>query len=147
MKRILGLAALAIFSVGVTAAVAADVVYLSKDKVDAARMKPGMMTSGDDHVVIMSRRNKGGKAEIHAEQTDVFYIVEGSATFVTGGAVVGAKDTGPGQKLGDSITGGTTHNLSVGDVIVIPKGTPHWFKEVPDLVVYYVVKAVTPGAK
>ncbi len=147
MKRILVLATLVVSSVGVTAAVAADVVYLPAEKVAAARMKPGPMTSGDDHVVIMSRRNEGGKAEIHSEQTDVFYVLEGSATFVTGGTVNGAKTTGPGQQLGDSITGGTTHNLSVGDVVVIPKGTPHWFKEVPDLVVYYVVKAVTPGAK
>lgn len=123
---------------------AADVVYLPKGKVDTARMNPGVMTAGEDHKVIMSRRNGPGEAEVHDGETDVFYVVEGAAVFVTGGTVANARTTGPGQIRGSAIEGGKTHSLSVGDVIVIPKGTPHWFKEVPDLVVYYVVKAVTP---
>ena len=129
---------------GVSAA--ADVVYLPQQEVAAARMNPGVMTAGEDHKVIMSRRTGPGEAEVHAEETDVFYVVEGSAVLVTGGAVTDARNTGPGQIRGAEIEGGKTHNLAVGDVIVIPRGTPHWFKEVPDLVVYYVVKAVTPGA-
>ena len=102
---------------------------------------PGVMTQGSDHIVIMSRRDKGGQSEVHDGETDVFYVVEGSATFVTGGTVVDGKTTGPGQIRGSGIKGGKTHELSKGDVIVIPKGTPHWFKDVPKLVVYYVVKA------
>ena len=63
---------------------------------------------------------------------------------VTGGKMVGGKTTRPGQLLGTDIQGGQTHRLTKGDVIVIPAGTPHWFKEVPQSVSYYVVKVIKP---
>ena len=125
------------------AAFADEVVYIPAAKVTAAKTNPGPMVEGKDHRVIMSRRTEGGQSEVHADETDVFYVLEGAATFVTGGEVVGGKTTAPGQIRGNGIKGGKTHQLSTGDVIVIPRGTPHWFKEVPELVVYYVVKAVT----
>lgn len=129
------------FGAAITQARADEVVYVSKEKVFAAEAKPGTLASGSDHIVSMSRRDQGGQSEVHDTETDVFYVMEGSATFVTGGTVVDAKTTSPGQIRGTGITGGTTHMLTKGDVIVIPKGTPHWFKEVPEVVVYFVVKA------
>jgi mannose-6-phosphate isomerase-like protein (cupin superfamily) len=71
-------------------------------------------------------------------------VVDGTATFVTGGTMVGGKMTGPGQLKGSDIKDGRTHHLSKGDVIVIPATTPHWFKEVPQSVSYYVVKILKP---
>jgi quercetin dioxygenase-like cupin family protein len=52
--------------------------------------------------------------------------------------------TKAGQSLGTDIKGGDTHHLSKGDVIVVPAGVPHWFKEVPHSVSYYVVKVLKP---
>ena len=124
-----------------TRALADEVVYIPKEKVQTAKSKGGVLTSGSDHTVIMSRRDQAGQSEVHVNETDVFYVLEGSATFVTGGTVAGGKTTGPGQIRGTGISGGESRVLSKGDVIVIPKGTPHWFKEVPELVIYYVVKA------
>ncbi len=121
---------------------AGDVVYIPKDKVTAAMTKPGPLASGEQYRVSMSRREGPGQSEVHATENDVFYIMEGSATFVTGGKVVEGKQTAPDQIRGTGIEGGETHMLSKGDVIVVPKGTPHWFKAVPKLVVYFVVKAV-----
>ncbi|MBI1356696.1 MAG: hypothetical protein GC160_20340 [Acidobacteria bacterium] len=118
-----------------------DVVYIGKEKVAAAMTHPGVLSSGSDYIVSMSRRDKGGQSEVHADETDVFYVLDGSATFVTGGTITDPQTTEPGQIRGSGISGGQTHKLSKGDVIVIPKGTPHWFKEVPKVVVYYVVKA------
>ena len=143
MLRVFTVIAFAALCLGAssTEAKADDVVYLSNEKVMAKMSDPGVMTEGSDHIVIMSRRDKGGQSEVHAGETDVFYVIEGSATFVTGGTVVDAKTTGPGQIRGSGIKGGKKQMLSKGDVIVIPKGTPHWFKDVPKLVVYYVVKA------
>jgi glc operon protein GlcG len=129
------------FGAALTQARADEVVYIPKEKVTASMTAPGTLASGSDHNVSMSRRDKGGQSEVHDTETDVFYIMEGSATFITGGTVVDAKTTAPGQIRGSGITGGTTHMLTKGDVIVIPKGTPHWFKEVPGVVVYFVVKA------
>lgn len=123
--------------------VAADeVVYVPKEKVAEAVSKGGSLTRGSNYIVSISRRDKAGQAEVHENETDTFYIMEGAATFVTGGTVVDGKTTRPGQILGTGLNGGQSHSLSKGDVIVIPKGTPHWFKEVPSLVVYYVVKAM-----
>ena len=123
---------------------AADVVYIPADKVAAAKTTPGTLTSGEDHRVSMGRRVETGQSEVHANETDIFYILEGSATFVTGGIVLGGVVTAPGQLRGSSIREGQTHHLSPGDVIVVPSNTPHWFSEVPDHVVYYIIKAITP---
>ena len=71
-------------------------------------------------------------------------ILEGEATIVTGGTMIGGKQTGPGQVRGTSIEGGQVQRLTKGDVIVIPAGTPHWFTEVPNSVSYYVVKVIKP---
>jgi len=124
------------------AAWAADVTYVGKDKVAAALAKGGPLVTASDLTVSGSHREKGGSVEIHDHETDVFYITDGEATFITGGTIVGKKSTKAGQWSGTNIEGGTTHHLSKGDVMVIPAGTPHWFKEVPKSVSYYVVKVL-----
>lgn len=130
------------FSAALTQARAEEVVYVPASKVTAAMTKPGGLASGSDVLVSMSRRDKPGVVEVHDSETDVMYFLEGSATLVTGGTVVDGKTTAPGQIRGASINGGTAHKVSKGDILVVPKGTPHWFKEVPGVVVYYVVKAI-----
>jgi glc operon protein GlcG len=129
-----------VFAIGGRAA--DEVVYVPKEKVAEAMSKGGSLSRGSNYIVSISRRDKAGQAEVHENETDTFYIMEGAATFVTGGTVVDGKTTRPGQILGPSLSGGQSHSLSKGDVIVIPKGVPHWFKEVPGIVVYYVVKAM-----
>ena len=124
------------FGAALSQARADEVVYIEK-----AKVVPGTLATGTDHIVSVSRRDKAGQSEVHENETDVFHVISGSATFVTGGTVVDGKTTGPGQIRGSGINGGKTHSLKAGDVITIPKGTPHWFKEVPTEVVYFVVKA------
>ena len=69
-----------------------------------------------------------------------------------GGSAVGVKQTGPEELRGTAIEGGETRELKVGDVVVIPNGTPHWFKTVQGPLLYYVVKVrqaareTAPGA-
>jgi len=121
---------------------AQQVVYVSHDKVDAALSKGGSLVTAPDLLVSGSHRTGPGQVEVHEKETDVFHVIDGEATFVTGGTMVGGKTTKPGQLLGTSITGGETHHLSKGDVMVIPAGTPHWFKEVPKSITYYVVKVL-----
>jgi quercetin dioxygenase-like cupin family protein len=82
--------------------------------------------------------------EVHDKETDTFYVLDGSATIVTGGTMVGGNVTGPGQHRGTDITGGQAQRLAKGDVMVIPAGVPHWFKEVPSSIDYYVVKVIAP---
>jgi len=125
------------------AAYGADTVtYVNHDKVAAALAKGGPLVTTDNYIVSGSHRTGQGQVEVHDHETDVIYVIDGEATFVTGGTMVGGKVTKPGQWLGASIDGGETHHLTKGDVIVVPAGTPHWFKVVPGPISYYVVKVV-----
>jgi mannose-6-phosphate isomerase-like protein (cupin superfamily) len=121
---------------------AASVTYVDHDKVAAALSKGGPLVSAPDLLVSGSHRDKAGQVEVHEKETDVIHVIDGEATFVTGGTMVGGKSTKAGQQLGSDIKGGQTHHLTKGDVIVVPAGTPHWFKEVPNSISYYVVKVL-----
>ena len=118
------------------------VTFIDHTKVATALAKGETMIRQSDLIVLGSHRTGMGQAEVHDKETDVFYITEGDATFITGGTVVAGKTTEPGQIRGTSINGGENHHLTKGDVMVIPAGTPHWFKEVPKSVTYYVVKVI-----
>jgi mannose-6-phosphate isomerase-like protein (cupin superfamily) len=136
MKLLLGLFAVTL------CAVAADMTYVPHDKVAQSLAKSAPLVTASDLLVQGSHRTAAGQVEMHDKETDVFYITDGSATFITGGKMVGGKETKPGQHLGGNIEGGATHHLTKGDVIVIPAGMPHWFKEVPQSVSYFVVKVL-----
>jgi len=118
------------------------VTYVGHEKVAAALSKGGAIASGAGFTVGGYHREKAGQVEVHDKETDVIHVIDGEATFVTGGTIVGGKTTRPGQFVGDDITKGETHHLAPGDVIVVPAGTPHWFKTVPHSVSYYVVKVI-----
>jgi glc operon protein GlcG len=141
------LTAAAALAAGILIGAAAEksaVSYIDHDTVGLRLAKGGQMAKGANFAVSGSHRDKPGGVEVHDKETDVMYVVEGQATLVTGGAMVGGKDTGPNQHLGTGMEGGETHHLSKGDVVVVPAGTPHWFKEVPDHINYFVVKAIQP---
>ena len=118
------------------------VTYFDSEKVSAAFAKgmPLLETSG--FKVHAGRRESAGLAELHTEETDVIYVVEGTATFVTGGTMVDGKVTTPGQIRGTGIDGGVTHHLKKGDVIIVPNGTPHQFTETSNPFLYFIVKPI-----
>jgi mannose-6-phosphate isomerase-like protein (cupin superfamily) len=120
------------------------VIFVDHDKVAAALAKGGGLVSASDVLVSGAHRDKSGQVEVHDKEMDVIYVIDGTATFVTGGKIVGAKNTRPGQWLGTDVTGGTPQKLVKGDMVVVPAGTPHWFKEVPTTISYYVVKVIKP---
>jgi glc operon protein GlcG len=95
---------------------------------------------GRNFKVMGLRRHGPGVVEVHNTDTDIFYVIEGQATFVTGGSLTGGEHTTPDEIRGGTLAGGETRHLAKGDVIVIPKGVPHWFKEVPASIKYFVVK-------
>lgn len=115
--------------------------YVGHAKVAAAASGDNLAT-GPDFKVLMMKRTSAGRVEVHEKETDTFYILDGEATFVTGGTMIGGRTSRQNQQLGESIQGGQTYRLSKGDVIVIRAGTPHWFKQVPRSIKYYVVKVI-----
>jgi glc operon protein GlcG len=93
-----------------------------------------------------SRREAAGVGEVHVKDTDILYVLEGSATLVTGGTLVDPREVAPDEIRGSAIAGGEAREITKGDVVVVPNGTPHWFRSVQPPVLYYVVKVTDPGA-
>lgn len=97
-------------------------------------------SNGENYMVHASRREKAGMSEVHELDTDIIYVLDGTATFVTGGKSVDPKMVAQSEFRGSMIDGGETRELKRGDVVIVPKGTPHWFKQVDGVFKYYVVK-------
>jgi uncharacterized protein GlcG (DUF336 family)/quercetin dioxygenase-like cupin family protein len=119
------------------------VSYWEKSKVDEAFAKGAVLFGGSDgrnYMVHASRREKPGQAEIHTKDADVIYVLQGSATFITGGEAVDGKTLAPDEIRGSSINGGETRKIATGDVIIVPHGVPHQFLKVTNPFLYYVVK-------
>jgi quercetin dioxygenase-like cupin family protein len=77
------------------------------------------------HCAMLLVRGRDGEAEVHEKFADLFIVLEGRATLQTGGALVGARRTTPGEMRGDSIEGGLRQELRAGDVAHVPAGEPH----------------------
>ncbi|HKY70695.1 MAG TPA: heme-binding protein [Nitrospira sp.] len=99
-----------------------------------------MMHAGRNYMVHASHREQPGVVEIHEEDTDIVYVLQGSAQLVTGGTPVGAKTIAPHELRAPTVEGGESRRLVPGDIVVIPNGVPHWFKAVDAPFNYYVVK-------
>ena len=143
----LWLVSASLVTIGVFASAQSDSsagTHVDAAKVAAALAKGGPLVTRSDLLVQGSHREASGQVEVHDKETDVLYVVDGEATFVFGGKMVGGKVSRPGQWLGSDITGGETHHIAKGEVFVIPAGVPHWFKEVPKSVSYFVVKVIKP---
>lgn len=87
---------------------------------------------------------------LHDVVTEVYYVIEGAGTLVTGGALISperrddqhssvVRINGPGVS-GQGIDGGHRRRIAKGDVVIIPGGTPHWFPEVEEDITYIVVR-------
>lgn len=100
----------------------------------------GGLFDGDHYRIGVLKRKLPGEVEVHREDTDVIYILSGRATVVTGGTVVGQHAISDKEERGTAIRNGVRHQLGSGDMIVIPKGQPHWFQSVTGEVSYLVMK-------
>jgi glc operon protein GlcG len=121
---------------------AAPVRFYPSNEVDAAFGKGAVLFGGEgsNYMIHASRREKPGLAEVHLSDADLIHVLDGRATFVTGGEVVEGANTAADEVRGKAIRGGETRQLAKGDVVIVPPGTPHQFKEVSSPFLYYVVK-------
>jgi uncharacterized protein GlcG (DUF336 family)/mannose-6-phosphate isomerase-like protein (cupin superfamily) len=128
-------------------AVASAVTYLDRDAVTAAFARGAPLLETPEYKVHASRRTGPGLIEVHTYETDIVYVLEGEATFVTGGRLLDGKVTAPGEIRGSQLEGGNVQQLAPGDVVVAPRGTPHWFREIGTApFLYFVVKPIAaPG--
>jgi mannose-6-phosphate isomerase-like protein (cupin superfamily) len=89
-------------------------------------------------------------AIVHDKLTEVYYVLEGTGTLVTGGTMVDRKALDPGSRVvreltGPSATGprvenGESRRIGPGDSVIIPAGVPHWFENVQGTIKYLVVR-------
>jgi mannose-6-phosphate isomerase-like protein (cupin superfamily) len=77
------------------------------------------------HTAMLSFRSRSGEVEVHEKFADLFCVLAGSATLVTGGTVVGARTAGAGEMRGDAIEGGSRQELKPGHIAHVPAGVPH----------------------
>jgi len=77
------------------------------------------------HYALMVHREGNGPSEIHDQYTDFYVVQSGEGTLITGGEIVDAKTTEPGEIRGTSVKGGTKRSLKPGDTVNIPPKTPH----------------------
>jgi glc operon protein GlcG len=121
-----------------------SVFHGTAEAVAAKFQTGGLLLDAEPYKVDAGRRTAAGEVELHTSVTDIMYVLEGEATVVTGGEMVDRRQVGPGEYRASASRGGTSQHLARGDVMVIPAGVPHWFKEVPGPLTYYVVKVVQP---
>ena len=74
-----------------------EATYVAHDKVAEALTKGGPLGSAKDYTVSGAHRDKAGQVEVHEKETDILYVTDGDATFVTGGTMVGGKMSKAGQ--------------------------------------------------
>ena len=119
---------------------AGGAAFFPSDVVEAKFAEGGLLLDEAAFKIDAGRREAPGDVEIHDRAIDVLRVAAGSATVVTGGTPVGAREVAPGEVRAKAIDGGTAHALGEGDVLAIPSGVPHQFTEVSDPFLYFVVK-------
>ena len=114
----------------------APAIYLSEASLmatlkEAEKTAPAMHTApvklAEHYRINIVRRTSGQGAIAHPDGTELHHIIEGAATFVTGGTIV--RPAGGGRRGTATIEGGESRRVAKGDVILVPAGTPHWYKD------------------
>ncbi len=121
-------------------ATGAQATFIDAKSVSGAFAKGMPLLETPGYKVHASRRVEPGQAEIHTLDTDVIYVVDGSATLVTGGKAIDAKEIAPNELRGAKIEGGEEHRITKGEVIIIPNGGPPQFTAVTGELHYFVCK-------
>lgn len=87
------------------------------------------------------------QAEVHDAADDIFLIMEGTTTYVLGGKLDAPKETQPGEWRAPGITGGKEFKVNKGDILVVPRGTPHQRITAGLDVTFMVIKSFVPAKK
>jgi mannose-6-phosphate isomerase-like protein (cupin superfamily) len=143
---------LLISAIGAFAQVMASDYWSREQLLERAQHLRELATQGDGsasetlekyphHYTMLAFRNKTGGGELHENFADLFTILDGRATLVTGGELVDGKTTAPGELRGSGVKGGARQELKAGDEVHIPAGVPHqMLLEAGATVTYFVVK-------
>jgi mannose-6-phosphate isomerase-like protein (cupin superfamily) len=117
-----------------TFASSADVLALvAKAK---AEHQPGQPTVPENILALapynvnLEYRTVVGPSALHKHEAELFYVLEGTGTIVTGGKLVNEKPVDAENLTGTAIAGGTSRAVAKGDIIFVPENTPHWYSKI-----------------
>jgi mannose-6-phosphate isomerase-like protein (cupin superfamily) len=85
-----------------------------------------------------------GPAAVHETEAEIFYVIDGSATMMTGGKLVNETRTNASNLTGTAIEGGTSRAVAKGDFIIVPEKTPHWFSTINGTIVLMTLHVPRP---
>src|ERR1700730_16798590 len=71
-----------------------------------------------------------GPAAVHERDAEMFYVIDGGGTMVTGGKLVNEKRTNAENLAGPAFEGSTSRTIAKGDFVIVPENTPHWFSAI-----------------
>jgi mannose-6-phosphate isomerase-like protein (cupin superfamily) len=89
-----------------------------------------VVDTGTGQIVVRRRQEGPNNASVHNDLTEIYNVVSGSGTFVTGGTFASPTDRTAG------ISGGVSRHIEAGDFVVLPPGTPHWFSKIDGSITY-----------
>ncbi len=95
----------------------------------AAKRNASLLAAAPYSVNMEYRASVGGAA-VHEREAEIFYIIEGTGTLVTGGKLVNETRTNATNLSGTRVEGGSSRTVSKGDFVLVPEGTPHWFSAI-----------------
>jgi mannose-6-phosphate isomerase-like protein (cupin superfamily) len=108
-----------------TIVTAADVAaMIAKSPADRNALGQRLIQLGT-YSVNMEHRVTNNAAAVHEKEAELFYVIEGAGTIVTGGKLVEEKRTNDANLSGTSIEGGVSKKISKGDWVLVPEGVPH----------------------
>ena len=97
-----------------------------KPKMNEGKVASVTLNEFGNHLTMVAHREGDGEAEVHALMGDYFVVQTGEATLVVGGKMgAGNKTTAPNEMRAAKIDGGERRKLTAGDIVHIPKSTPH----------------------
>ena len=152
MRALMASIALAVGAVQVVSAQSAAVDHLTQSEILEraraleAKSKPEgsaavKLNDYPNHYTMISLRHKNGGAEVHENFADIFFVVQGKATLLSGGEVQDEKTVSPGELRGTAVKNGSSTSLKEGDFLHIPAGVPHQLLVADgDTFLYFVVK-------
>jgi len=85
-------------------------------------------------------------AAVHETEAEMFYVIDGSGTLVTGGKLTAESRTNPTNLTGTGIEGGNSQNVAKGDFFIVPEKTPHWFSKINGTLVLMSLHVPRPVA-
>ncbi len=75
-------------------------------------------------------RSAVANAALHEKEAEMFYVIDGAATIVTGGTLTGETRTNAENRTGTGIANGMSRRIAKGDFVMVPENTPHWFSAI-----------------